>query len=63
MPSVLTNPQDAHFWAFIALLVLLGVLRRPGWQAALAGLVVGGSLRLPRTLGGAGAPGRVRIPP
>ena len=25
----------------IALLVLLGVLRRPGWQAALAGLVIG----------------------
>ncbi|HSZ51014.1 MAG TPA: ATP F0F1 synthase subunit B [Caulobacteraceae bacterium] len=28
MPSVLTNPQDAHFWAFIALLVLLAVLWR-----------------------------------
>ena len=25
----------------IVVLVLLGVLRRPGWQAALAGLVVG----------------------
>ena len=25
----------------VALLVLLGVLRRPGWQAALAGLAVG----------------------
>ena len=28
MPSVLSNPQDAHFWAFIALLVLLAVLWR-----------------------------------
>lgn len=28
MPSVLTNPQDAHFWAFLALVVLLVVLWR-----------------------------------
>ena len=32
----------------VAVLVLLGLLRRPAWQAALAGLVVGGAFGLRR---------------
>ncbi|MEO8812458.1 MAG: ATP F0F1 synthase subunit B [Caulobacteraceae bacterium] len=32
--SVLTNPQDAHFWIFIALLVFIAIL----WRAKVPGL-------------------------
>lgn len=35
MLSVLTNPQDAHFWAFVALVVLLVVLWRAKTPAML----------------------------
>jgi F-type H+-transporting ATPase subunit b len=35
--SVVTNPADAHFWIFIALVVLLAVL----WRAKAPGLAMG----------------------
>ena len=46
MPSVLTNPQDAHFWIFIALVVFLVVLWRAKAPAMAAKALDGAAARV-----------------